>query len=179
MQCQSFCEVVHCFVSVVETVIALFSFLISTTGLIERLFDKFRIFTIDCVHCHSEQVLNQCREYDEMIADYETLTSDLLEWIKRTIETLNDRVFPNSLAGVQNMMSQFNSYRTLEKPPKFVFLFNRISGLSVNGKDIMCTVLTVSILTSSWKRDRRVLLDISQFQVLPCCCHLAVGCCRP
>jgi len=55
-----------------------------------------------------------------MIADYEALTSDLLEWIKKTIETLNDREFPNSLAGVQNMLTQFNNYRTLEKPPKFV-----------------------------------------------------------
>lgn len=65
-------------------------------------------------------MINLCREYDEMIADYETLTSDLLEWIKKTIETLNDREFPNSLAGVQNMMTQFNNYRTLEKPPKSV-----------------------------------------------------------
>jgi len=65
-------------------------------------------------------VINQCREYDDMIADYEALTSDLLEWIKKTIETLNDREFPNSLAGVQNMLTQFNNYRTLEKPPKFV-----------------------------------------------------------
>ena len=66
------------------------------------------------------QVINLCREYDEMIADYEALTSDLLEWIKKTIETLNNREFPNSLAGVQSMLTQFNSYRTLEKPPKFV-----------------------------------------------------------
>lgn len=66
------------------------------------------------------KVLNQCREYDEMIADYETLTSDLLEWIKKTIEILNNREFPNSLVGVQNMLTQFNNYRTLEKPPKFV-----------------------------------------------------------
>jgi len=63
-----------------------------------------------------------CREYDEMIADYETLTSDLLEWIKNTILTLNKREFPNSLSGVQNMLSLFNNYRTLEKPPKSVFI---------------------------------------------------------
>ena len=70
--------------------------------------------------CHAVQVINQCREYDEMIADYEALTSDLLEWIKKTIETLNNREFPNSLTGVQNMLTQFNNYRNLEKPPKFV-----------------------------------------------------------
>jgi len=72
------------------------------------------------LYCGAIQVINLCREYDEMIADYEALTSDLLEWIKKTIETLNDRQFPNSLAAVQNMLSQFNNYRTLEKPPKFV-----------------------------------------------------------
>jgi len=68
------------------------------------------------------QVIDQCREYDEMIADYEALASDLLEWIKKTIETLNDREFPNSLAGIQNMLTQLNNYRTLEKRLKFVAL---------------------------------------------------------
>jgi len=80
------------------------------------------LLAIDCVMCcGAAQVINLCREYDEMITDYEALTSDLLEWIKKTIESLNNREFPNSLAGVQNMLSQFNNYRTLEKPPKFVF----------------------------------------------------------
>lgn len=73
-----------------------------------------------------DQVINLCREYDEMIADYEALTSDLLEWIRKTIEILNNRDFPNSLAGVQNMLSQFNSYRTLEKPPKLAsFIYSQ------------------------------------------------------
>jgi len=65
------------------------------------------------------QVINQCREYDSMISDYEALTSDLLEWIQRTITTLNDRQFVNSLAGVQQQLATFNGYRTVEKPPKY------------------------------------------------------------
>ena len=73
------------------------------------------------------QVINLCLEYDEMIADYETLTSDLLEWIKKTIETLNDREFPNSLAGVQNMLSQYNNYLAEEKMLRLVsFVIIRI-----------------------------------------------------
>lgn len=64
------------------------------------------------------QVINQCLENDQMINDYETLTSDLLEWIKNTIEVLNERNFANSLTGVQQQLTTFNTYRTVEKPPK-------------------------------------------------------------
>lgn len=53
-----------------------------------------------------------------MIGDYETLTSELLEWIENTIEVLNDRQFANSLQGVQQQLSAFNTYRTVEKPPR-------------------------------------------------------------
>ena len=64
------------------------------------------------------QVINQCLENDEMINQYETLTSDLLEWIENTIQVLNDRQFANSLNGVQQQLGAFNTYRTVEKPPK-------------------------------------------------------------
>jgi spectrin beta len=59
-------------------------------------------------------------ENDRMITEYETLTSDLLRWIESTIQSLSERDFANSLAGVQQQLLQFNNYRTLEKPPKFV-----------------------------------------------------------
>ena len=55
-----------------------------------------------------------------MINEYETLTSDLLRWIESTIQSLSERDFSNSLAGVQQQLMQFNTYRTVEKPPKFV-----------------------------------------------------------
>jgi spectrin beta len=55
-----------------------------------------------------------------MIQEYEGLTSDLLKWIESTIDSLGDRNFANSLTGVQSQLTQFNSYRTVEKPPKFV-----------------------------------------------------------
>jgi len=53
-----------------------------------------------------------------MINEYESLTSDLLKWIEETIAILNERQFENSLQGVQAQLSQFNAYRTQEKPPK-------------------------------------------------------------
>lgn len=60
-------------------------------------------------------------ENDKLVQRYETLSSDLLEWIRRTIEELNDRQFINSLAGVQKQLADFNNYRTQDKPPKYVF----------------------------------------------------------
>ena len=70
--------------------------------------------------CLLYQVVNQCLEHERMINDYETLTSDLLEWIENTITVLNDREFANSLQGVQQQLAAFNTYRTVEKPPKCV-----------------------------------------------------------
>nr|XP_045601233.1 spectrin beta chain-like isoform X2 [Procambarus clarkii] len=66
------------------------------------------------------KVVGIAMENDRMIREYEGLTSDLLKWIETTIESLNDRDFANSLTGVQTQLTQFNTYRTVEKPPKFV-----------------------------------------------------------
>lgn len=55
-----------------------------------------------------------------MIEKYESLASDLLEWIEQTIIILNNRKFANSLVGVQQQLQAFNTYRTVEKPPKWV-----------------------------------------------------------
>lgn len=57
-------------------------------------------------------------ENERMMHEYESFTSDLLEWIKLTIEQLNKRDFINSLVGVQKQLAEFNNYRTTEKPPK-------------------------------------------------------------
>lgn len=64
------------------------------------------------------QVLDYAIEADQLIEKYETLASELLQWIEQTIVTLNDRQLANSLSAVQNQLQAFNSYRTVEKPPK-------------------------------------------------------------
>lgn len=66
------------------------------------------------------KVVSELMENEAMMDKYEALSTDLLEWIKRTIAALNDRNFENSLSGVQRQLTEFNSYRTQEKPPKFV-----------------------------------------------------------
>lgn len=66
------------------------------------------------------QVLDNAIETEKMIEKYESLASDLLEWIEQTIIILNNRKFANSLVGVQQQLQAFNTYRTVEKPPKSV-----------------------------------------------------------
>jgi spectrin beta len=66
------------------------------------------------------KVVGIAMDNDRMIKEYESLTSNLLEWIEQTITNLGDRRFANSLNGVQQQLSQFNNYRTVEKPPKYV-----------------------------------------------------------
>lgn len=68
--------------------------------------------------------MNQCLDNEESINQYEKLTTDLLDWIEKTIVLLNEREFANSLHGVQSQLSDFNTYRTVEKPPKYVFYFH-------------------------------------------------------
>ena len=59
-------------------------------------------------------------ENEQMIGEYEKLTSDLLRWIDGKIDQLQERKFANSLSGVQQQLAQFSSFRTVEKPDKFV-----------------------------------------------------------
>lgn len=63
-------------------------------------------------------MLDYAIEADKLIEKYETLASDLLQWIEQTILTLNDRKLANCLSGVQNQLQAFNTYRTVEKPAK-------------------------------------------------------------
>ena len=66
------------------------------------------------------KVIDNAINTENSIDEYETLTSDLLEWIEQTIVILKDRQFANSLTGVQQQLAAFNTYRIVEKPPKYV-----------------------------------------------------------
>lgn len=66
----------------------------------------------------SPQIVGSMLELEKMVDDYENLTTNLLEWIKAKVATLNDRNFPNSLEGIQKELIHFKEYRTVEKPPK-------------------------------------------------------------
>uniref|UniRef100_A0A6Q2Z5V4 Spectrin beta chain n=1 Tax=Esox lucius TaxID=8010 RepID=A0A6Q2Z5V4_ESOLU len=89
------------------------------------------------------KVLDNAIETEKMIEKYESLASDLLEWIEQTIIILNNRKFANSLNGVQQQLQAFNTYRTVEKPPKFtekgnleVLLFTIQSKMRANNQKV-------------------------------------------
>ena len=87
------------------------------------------------------KILGSLMDVENMVDDYETLTTSLLEWIQFTISRLNDRNFPNSLEGIQKEVVKFKTYRTVEKPPKYrekgnieVQFFNIQAKLKANGQ---------------------------------------------
>ena len=65
------------------------------------------------------KVVGSAIKIDKEIKEYETLTSQLLEWIRMTIGQLSDRQFANSLDGVQQQLTAFKQYRMNEKAVKF------------------------------------------------------------
>ncbi|KAK4472699.1 hypothetical protein MN116_003927 [Schistosoma mekongi] len=50
---------------------------------------------------------------------YEKRASDLLSWIAKTVLWLNDRLFPNQVEEIQQVMIAFKEYRLQEKSDKF------------------------------------------------------------
>jgi hypothetical protein len=65
------------------------------------------------------KVVASAIQIDNDIKLYESLTTQLLEWIRQTIEQLSDRQFANSLHGVQQQLTAFNQYLINEKGAKF------------------------------------------------------------
>ncbi|XP_040831374.1 spectrin beta chain, erythrocytic [Ochotona curzoniae] len=89
------------------------------------------------------KVIDHAIETEQMIEKYSGLASDLLTWIEQTITVLNNRKFANSLAGVQQQLQAFSTYRTVEKPPKFqekgnleVLLFTIQSRMRANNQKV-------------------------------------------
>uniref|UniRef100_A0A671S7G0 Spectrin beta chain n=1 Tax=Sinocyclocheilus anshuiensis TaxID=1608454 RepID=A0A671S7G0_9TELE len=107
------------------------------------------------------KVLDYAIEADQLIEKYETLASELLQWIEQTIVTLNDRQLANSLSAVQNQLQAFNTYRTVEKPPKFtekgnleVLLFTIQSKMRANNQKVYMPRegKLISDINKAWER---------------------------
>uniref|UniRef100_A0A7N6B4Q7 Spectrin beta chain n=1 Tax=Anabas testudineus TaxID=64144 RepID=A0A7N6B4Q7_ANATE len=110
------------------------------------------------------KVLDQAIETEKMIDKYETLASDLLLWIEQTIVVLNNRKLANSLSGVQQQLQAFNTYRNVEKPPKFqekgnleVLLFSIQSRMRANNQRVYTPKegALVADINKAWKRLER------------------------
>uniref|UniRef100_A0A8C4HQP4 Spectrin beta chain n=1 Tax=Dicentrarchus labrax TaxID=13489 RepID=A0A8C4HQP4_DICLA len=105
------------------------------------------------------KVLDNAIETEKMIEKYESLASDLLEWIEQTIIILNNRKFANSLVGVQQQLQAFNTYRTVEKPPKSkgnleVLLFTIQSKMRANNQKVYTPRegKLISDINKAWER---------------------------
>ncbi|XP_063736628.1 spectrin beta chain, non-erythrocytic 1-like isoform X2 [Eleginops maclovinus] len=107
------------------------------------------------------KVLDNAIETEKMVEKYESLASDLLEWIEQTIIILNNRKFANSLLGVQQQLQAFNTYRTVEKPPKFtekgnleVLLFTIQSKMRANNQKVFTPRegKLISDINKAWER---------------------------
>ncbi|XP_027293461.1 spectrin beta chain, non-erythrocytic 1 isoform X2 [Cricetulus griseus] len=107
------------------------------------------------------KVLDNAIETEKMIEKYESPASDLLEWIEQTIIILNNRKFANSLVGVQQQLQAFNTYRTVEKPPKFtekgnleVLLFTIQSKMRANNQKVYMPRegKLISDINKAWER---------------------------
>ncbi|KAM9777423.1 spectrin beta chain, erythrocytic [Neosynchiropus ocellatus] len=110
------------------------------------------------------KVLDHAIETEKMIDKYETLSSDLLTWIEQTIIVLNNRKLANSLTGVQQQLQAFNTYRTVEKPPKFqekgnleVLLFTIQSRMRANNQRVFTPKegALVADINRAWERLER------------------------
>ncbi|XP_015669353.2 spectrin beta chain, non-erythrocytic 4 [Protobothrops mucrosquamatus] len=89
------------------------------------------------------KVLDQVLEIEKIIERYESLASELLEWIEITIPFITNQKFANSLSGVQHQLQAFTAFCTLEKPVKFqekgnleVLLFSIQSKLRANNRKL-------------------------------------------
>ncbi|XP_076464437.1 spectrin beta chain-like isoform X2 [Babylonia areolata] len=107
------------------------------------------------------KVIDNAINTEKSIDEYETLTSDLLEWIEQTIVILSDRQFANSLTGVQQQLAAFNTYRIVEKPPKFdekgnleVLLFTIQSKMRANNQRVYLPRegRLISDINKAWER---------------------------
>ncbi|CAF1180208.1 unnamed protein product [Adineta ricciae] len=64
------------------------------------------------------KVLSINQENEQMMAEYERLASDLLEWIKQKRPWLENRATDNTLSGTQAKLGEFRDYCRSQKPPK-------------------------------------------------------------
>nr|CRZ24421.1 BMA-ATN-1 [Brugia malayi] len=64
------------------------------------------------------RVLKVNQENEKMMADYERMASDLLDWIRRWMPWLSNRSSNESLDTIRKKLDDFRNYRRHEKPPR-------------------------------------------------------------
>lgn len=87
---------------------------------------KFKVDQVMCIFVFYKvilllniQIIGLMVEIENMKTEYDGMSTKLLEWIELTVVRLSNRSFPNSLPEMQQLMTDFKTYRTVEKPPKY------------------------------------------------------------
>ena len=63
-------------------------------------------------------MVGMIQEGEDLERDFDVMMDDLMAWMKAKIAELTQRNLPNTLEGIQQLMTAFTRYRTEEKPPK-------------------------------------------------------------
>ncbi|EDV20211.1 uncharacterized protein TRIADDRAFT_32391 [Trichoplax adhaerens] len=107
------------------------------------------------------KVMNCIMDLEKMMQEYDTLASNLLKWIRAMIVILSDRQFENNLDGVQRQLSEFKTYRTVDKPLRYLEkgtleekFFTIQSKLRSNNRKGFIPVAdkTISDINKSWEQ---------------------------
>uniref|UniRef100_A0A6Q2XRZ5 Actinin alpha 3a n=1 Tax=Esox lucius TaxID=8010 RepID=A0A6Q2XRZ5_ESOLU len=64
------------------------------------------------------KVLAVNQENEKLMEEYEKLASELLEWIRKTIPWLENRVAEQHMRAMQQKLEDFRDYRRVHKPPR-------------------------------------------------------------
>ncbi|XP_075699620.1 spectrin beta chain, non-erythrocytic 5 [Rhinoderma darwinii] len=64
-------------------------------------------------------IMSLVLEIENLKGQYEGMVTDLLRWIQQKVLEMNDRHFPNSMNGMLQLLANFKTYRTEEKPAKY------------------------------------------------------------
>ncbi|XP_071971772.1 spectrin beta chain, non-erythrocytic 5 isoform X1 [Engystomops pustulosus] len=67
----------------------------------------------------SLEIMSLVLEIQNLKSQYEAMVTDLLRWIQHKVVEMNDRHFPNSMNGMLQLLANFKTYRTVEKPAKY------------------------------------------------------------
>ena len=65
-------------------------------------------------------MLGKLIDMEKMEDEYDSIVTQLLDWIYMKTRELMDHNFPNHLEGIQQEMFRFKQYITVDKPPKYV-----------------------------------------------------------
>ncbi|XP_073494936.1 spectrin beta chain, non-erythrocytic 5 isoform X1 [Phyllobates terribilis] len=64
-------------------------------------------------------IMSLVLELENLKSQYETMVTDLLRWIQQKVLEMNDRHFPNAINSMLQLLANFKTYRTVEKPAKY------------------------------------------------------------